>query len=174
MNSFGVFRSLRPLLISSLLKGRWAERSRDLGDRNRSAASDSPLRSTKSSNASRAFALHPTPRWCEPRSSCSRTSIRTGRTPPSHGRWGVLTGQCASGAAGAGRDQRSTKRRGPAGRAFFPSATRARVTALACTLPRDSGKPLSRWSAAELARSTASTRLRCCSARARPATATAC
>ncbi len=27
-----------------------------------------------------------------------------------------------------------------------------RVTALACTLPRDSGKPLSRWSAAELAR----------------------
>ena len=29
---------------------------------------------------------------------------------------------------------------------------RARVTALACTLPRDSGKPLSRWSAADLAR----------------------
>ncbi len=38
------------------------------------------------------------------------------------------------------------------GRAFFPSAVRAQVTALACTLPRDSGKPLSRWSAAELAR----------------------
>lgn len=29
---------------------------------------------------------------------------------------------------------------------------RAQVTALACTLPRDSGKPLSRWSATELAR----------------------
>jgi hypothetical protein len=42
--------------------------------------------------------------------------------------------------------------RGRVGRAFFPSVTRARVTALACTLPRDSGKPLSRWSASELAR----------------------
>lgn len=29
---------------------------------------------------------------------------------------------------------------------------RAQVTALACTLPRDSGRPLSRWSATELAR----------------------
>ena len=29
---------------------------------------------------------------------------------------------------------------------------RAQVTALACTLPRDSGKSLSRWSATELAR----------------------
>ena len=44
------------------------------------------------------------------------------------------------------------KPRGQVGRAFFPSAVRARVTALACTLPRDSGKPLSRWSAGELAR----------------------
>jgi hypothetical protein len=35
---------------------------------------------------------------------------------------------------------------------FFSSAIRAQVTALACTLPRDSGKPLSRWSATELAR----------------------
>jgi hypothetical protein len=36
--------------------------------------------------------------------------------------------------------------------AFSPSAVRAQVTALACTLPRDSGKPLSRWSVTELAR----------------------
>jgi len=36
--------------------------------------------------------------------------------------------------------------------AFFPSAQRAQLTALACTLPRDFGKPLSRWSATELAR----------------------
>ncbi len=35
---------------------------------------------------------------------------------------------------------------------FSPSAVRAQVTALACTLPRDSGKPLSRWSTAELTR----------------------
>jgi hypothetical protein len=33
------------------------------------------------------------------------------------------------------------------------------VTALACTLPRDSGKPLSRWSAAELARAVIQRRL---------------
>jgi hypothetical protein len=41
---------------------------------------------------------------------------------------------------------------GPGDRALSPSAVRAQVTALACTLPRDSGKPLSRWSATELAR----------------------
>jgi len=36
-------------------------------------------------------------------------------------------------------------------RAFFPSTVRAQVTALACTLPQGSGRPLSRWSATELA-----------------------
>lgn len=36
-------------------------------------------------------------------------------------------------------------------RAFFPSAQRAQLTALACTLPRDSKLPLARWSAARLA-----------------------
>ena len=40
----------------------------------------------------------------------------------------------------------------PGGPRFPPSAMRAQVTALACTLPRDSGKSLSRWSASELAR----------------------
>src|SRR5918996_5445144 len=152
MNSFRVSRSLSPLLISSLPKGRWAEKSRDLADRNRSAACDSPLPSTKSSNASRDVARRPTLRWYGPRYSCARTSIPTGRTRPSRGRWAVLTGPCGSGAAGAGRDRRSRKRRGPAGRAFSPSAARAQVTAFACTLPRDSGRPLSRWSAPELAR----------------------
>lgn len=42
-------------------------------------------------------------------------------------------------------------RRVQAPRAFFPSAVRAQITALACTLPRESGKPLSRWSSAALA-----------------------
>ena len=37
-------------------------------------------------------------------------------------------------------------------RAFFPSAQRAQITALACTLPVESGRPLSRWSSAELAK----------------------
>jgi hypothetical protein len=50
----------------------------------------------------------------------------------------------------AGR--RIKKLRGQVGHAFLPSVIRARVTALACTLPRDSGKPLSCWSAGELAR----------------------
>jgi hypothetical protein len=66
--------------------------------------------------------------------------------------WVVPTGPCASGAVGAGRGRRIRKLRGPGGPRFLPSAVRARVTALACTLPRDSGKPLSRWSAGELAR----------------------
>lgn len=42
--------------------------------------------------------------------------------------------------------------RGLAGHAFFPSAQRAQITALACTLPAESRRPLSRWSSAELAR----------------------
>jgi Homeodomain-like domain len=50
----------------------------------------------------------------------------------------------------AGR--RSRTRPGLVDRAFFPSAVRVQVTALACTLPRDTGKPLSRWSATELVR----------------------
>jgi len=44
------------------------------------------------------------------------------------------------------------KPRGLADRAFFPSAQRAQITALACTLPAESRRPLSRWSSAELAR----------------------
>lgn len=35
---------------------------------------------------------------------------------------------------------------------FFPSVQRAQVTALACTLPKDFNKPLSLWSATELAK----------------------
>ena len=44
------------------------------------------------------------------------------------------------------------KLRGLADRAFFPSAQRAQITALACTLPVESGRPRSRWSSSELAR----------------------
>ena len=66
--------------------------------------------------------------------------------------WAAPTGRCASGGGAAGRGRPSGMRPDPAGRAFSPSAVRAQVTALACTLPRDSGKPLSRWSATELAR----------------------
>ncbi len=41
---------------------------------------------------------------------------------------------------------------GRAGRGVFPPAQRAEVKALACELPAETGVPLSRWSAAELAR----------------------
>ena len=44
------------------------------------------------------------------------------------------------------------KLRGLALRAFFPSVQRAQITALACTLPAESGRPLSRWSSSELAK----------------------
>ncbi len=42
--------------------------------------------------------------------------------------------------------------RGPAGRGAFPPGQIAEVKALACELPAQSGVPLSRWSAAEVAR----------------------
>lgn len=66
--------------------------------------------------------------------------------------WAAPTERYASGGGAAGPGRPSGMRPGPAGRAFSPSAVRAQVTALACTLPRDSGKPLSRWSATELGR----------------------
>ena len=42
-------------------------------------------------------------------------------------------------------------RRGPAGRGLFPPVAVVQVKALACELPAESGVPLSRWSAPELA-----------------------
>lgn len=44
----------------------------------------------------------------------------------------------------------SPMRNGRVPRAFFPSTVRAQLTALACTLPQESGRPLSRWSSTEL------------------------
>jgi Homeodomain-like domain len=79
-------------------------------------------------------------------------SIPTGAMPALPAPWAAPIGRCANGGNGAGPDRPSRKRPDGARPAFSPSAVRARVTALACTLPRDSGKPLSRWSAAELAR----------------------
>jgi hypothetical protein len=152
MNSFRVFRSSDGRLLSSLSKERCAEKPHVLGDRNRDAAFDLPLLNTESSSASADFGQHPTPRWCGRRSSCWPTSIPSGVTSPlPEGPWAVPTGRCGSGGGAAARGRRIRKPRGQVGRAFSPSAVRARVNALACTLPRDSGKPLSRWSASELA-----------------------
>ncbi len=41
---------------------------------------------------------------------------------------------------------------GPGGRGRFPPGQIAEIKALACELPAESGRPISRWSAAELAR----------------------
>src|SRR4051812_45477174 len=45
-----------------------------------------------------------------------------------------------------------TRGLGRVGRGRFPAAEIAEVKALACELPAQTGRPLSRWSAAELAR----------------------
>ena len=72
--------------------------------------------------------------------------------PPLLGRWAAPIARYANGGSAAERDPRSRTRPGPVAHAFSPSAVRAQVTVLACTLPRDTGRPLSRWSATELAR----------------------
>ncbi len=79
-------------------------------------------------------------------------TIRIGETPGSPERSGAATPPSASGAAGRAPARRSGTLPAAGRLDFFPSATRAQVTALACTLPKESGRPLSRWSSRELAR----------------------
>lgn len=64
---------------------------------------------------------------------------------------GLQRRYCA--ALACGQPKRTTVAGCPTQRspAFFSSVVRAQATALACTLPQDSGRPLSRWSSAELA-----------------------
>ena len=93
----------------------------------------------------------PTGMWCARRRSCwLRKGCRTRRSPsvlPSLAR-PSRRGEDAS----ARRGCRGSKRdHGRAGRGVFPPAQRAEITALACELPAETGVPLSRWSAAELA-----------------------
>jgi DDE superfamily endonuclease len=64
--------------------------------------------------------------------------------------WAVPIERSANGAPGPGTGRASMRPLVRGSRAFFPSVQRAQVTALACTLPRDSGRPLSRWSSTEL------------------------
>lgn len=70
--------------------------------------------------------------------------------PPLHPKWVVTWPPSAAGAPRAKTDCCFGTHPAPDPRAFFPSTVRAQVTALACTLPQDSGRPLSRWSATEL------------------------
>lgn len=73
------------------------------------------------------------------------------RSPPG---WIARTGWSRSGEDGSGpRGWRGWMRSlGLGGRGRFPPTEIAEVKALACELPATSGRPLSRWSAAELAR----------------------
>jgi hypothetical protein len=108
--------------------------------------------STASSSAWPAVAPLRMRRWCARRFCSWPMSTQSGATRLSPGRWAARIGRSANGGGGAGRGRLSRTRLGPGVHAFSPSAVRAQVTALACTLPRDSGKPLSRWSVTELVR----------------------
>src|SRR6266852_8584067 len=59
---------------------------------------------------------------------------------------------CAPGADAGSRRIPSPTRLAVGHRGVFPPQVRAQVTAIACSLPRQSQVPLSRWSRAELAR----------------------
>lgn len=71
----------------------------------------------------------------------------------SPGGWTRLSVRCISGDDdGARRDCPAwTRSRGRVARGRFPPAQVAEIKALACELPAESGRPLSRWSSAELA-----------------------
>src|SRR6516164_10346778 len=60
--------------------------------------------------------------------------------------------RCANGADVGCRPERSPTRPAVERRGVFPPQVRAQVTAIACSLPKQSQIPLSRWSRAELAR----------------------
>lgn len=93
-----------------------------------------------------------TPKWSEPRSFCWPTNIRNGTTERSPVKWAARIEPSARGVAAGEKWPLSAMLLVQALRAFFPSAQRAQITALACTLPVESGRPLSRWSSSELAR----------------------
>lgn len=86
-----------------------------------------------------------------PRFFCCPGNTPNGRKPTLPEKWGAARGLSGSGASVGGRTPSLRMLLDPACRAFFPSAQRAQITALACTLPKDSGKPLSRWSSPDLA-----------------------
>lgn len=94
----------------------------------------------------------PTRRWSEPRFSLGLMNIPIGIMRPLPERWVAPIARCANGESFPGKVLCSKRRLVRERLVFFPSSQRAQVTALACTLPKDSGKPLSRWSSAELAK----------------------
>ena len=77
-------------------------------------------------------------------------SIRTGTTAPLPASAAVMSPPFGSGDLPAEKARVWRRPHALAARAFFPSVQRAQITALACTLPAESGRPLSRWSSSEL------------------------
>jgi transposase len=104
----------------------------------------------KTFSVSRDFVKLPTSKWFEPRSWSWRMSIPTGPTTPSLERWAAPFEQSVNGEDVGARLGRSKTGSAREPRAFSPSSVRAQITALACTLPRESGKPFSLWSCPEL------------------------
>lgn len=129
-------------------------------DLNQQYRSRLPLKSSRRSSGSVASAKRPvTVVSCGPRSSSPPTHTLTGTTPSLPGSGGPRWARFRNGASGGEPPERWPKRSGLGRRAFFPSTVRAQITALACTLPRESGRPLSRWSAVEIVRSAIAKRL---------------
>lgn len=95
--------------------------------------------------------MRPTFKWCVPRCLWPLTITRIGATNKLPVPLDAHRVPCATGVndgACPGPSRIGTAR---VPRVFSPSHVRARITALACTLPKEWGKPLSRWSCQALA-----------------------
>src|SRR5207247_1323504 len=91
------------------------------------------------------------PRPCVRGSFCKRLSILRAATNRLRRGWAPVIGRCASGANAGLPPTRWPTRPVQGRRGVFPPEVRAQVTATACSLPRATGTPLSRWSRAEVA-----------------------
>lgn len=78
-------------------------------------------------------------------------NIQNGATRKLHERLAVPTAWRASGAIAGSRATIWMTFPALERRSVFPPAVRAEATALACSLPKEKGKPFSRWSLSEIA-----------------------
>lgn len=78
------------------------------------------------------------------------TNIPIGTTSHWLTKWDAMSPRCASGEPRVTMGLNWKRRLDLVRNVFFPSIQRVQMTALACTLPRDEGRPFSRWSIPEL------------------------
>ena len=109
-------------------------------------------RSWKNSVALPACARQLMPWFSGPKFFSWPGSTRTGVMDKSPLKWAPVVGLFANGVNAGARTPSLGMLLGQVPRAFFPSVQRAQITALACTLPVESGRPLSRWSSSDLAK----------------------